>query len=80
MIKTIKNVYNTQNVCSDYGHMMYNSFTIQPRKCNIMALQGCSNNTLYYFHLLIDCACFALYGHAGLCYITWEAQPIMADP
>ena len=22
----------------------------------------------------------ALYGHAGLCYMTGEAQPIMADP
>ena len=27
------------------------------------------------------CLCFVtLYGHSGLCYLTCEAQPIMADP
>ena len=37
--------------------------------------------TLYMqlINLLIDCACYSLNGHAGLCYIMGEAQPIMAD-
>ena len=33
-------------------------------------------NQIYFLAVLV----IALYGHAGLCYMTCEAQPIMAHP
>ena len=29
---------------------------------------------------IIAFECYCHYGHVGLCYMTCEAQPIMADP
>ena len=51
--------------------------TPKPRSKGFLAV--IKANFYGYYVLLFGFACFSRYGHAGLWYMTGEAEPIMAD-
>ena len=82
-------LYSFHLLCTDLNFIFLN---LKPRSCTkcgskfvigleffLLLLNKAKLGTLPFFINWL-CLLFPLYGHAGLCYLTFEAQPIMVDP